>query len=875
MSLPPQPPIGRGRARGKPPPAAGLPPPRQAGVPQPMYNPAADPGVAEPLPIPRPRGRGLAAQLRPQEFQEELARSIQAAHISEAGTSASDDGAKGDGGPPNRGTCRQRPMELVTKPPSMSCKQGVTGQTLLLKANYFNFKSYADMALYQYRVDFEPDEERTVVRKAFLKAHKDVLGPHLFDGTVLYTTKRLHPDPFELFTMRTIDETRVRIIIKKTTDCVRGDYHYLQVLNIIIRKVLAALNLQLVGRDYYDPRGKVVLDQHNLEIWPGYLTSIRQHEQEILMNVDVSSKVMRNETAFSFLQECRDRSPGNWKDLFDSGMVGSTVITRYNNATYRIDDVDYDSDPCKTFDMKGRQITFRDYYREKYSLNIRHDNQPLLVSRPKAKDIRGGRSNLVVLVPELCCLTGITESMRSNFQMMKAMADHTRIRPAARIERLERGFMERIENSPAASSELRLWNMSFNPELITFPGRKLPAETIAHGGGKSSAVDKDADFTRNLTKVPMLHMGTLKSWVVIYPSRVARDIQNFCMTLAKSSRSLHFGIPEPALEEIKDDRSGSYVEAIERSISVHNPTLVMCILMNNKADRYEAIKKKCYVDRAIPSQVVLAKNLNSKGIMSICTKIAIQINCKLGGSPWSSPIPFKQSVMVAGFDVTHDTRMKGRSVGALVASLNHDCTRYFSAVSMHVNGEELSNDISVQFTKAIVKYRNIHKTVPSKIIFYRDGVGDGNIHYVLSHEVQLIKKALDQFYPDGGVKLCVVIVSKNINARIFQGNENPPPGTIVDHTITHPDRYDFYLVSQSVRQGTVSPTYYNVIYDEAGLKPDIMQRFTYKLTHLYYNWSGTVRVPAPVQYAHKLAFLVGQAIHRPPNPSMDDLLYFL
>jgi argonaute-like protein implicated in RNA metabolism and viral defense len=42
-----------------------------------------------------------------------------------------------------------------------------------------------------------------------------------------------------------------------------------------------------------------------------------------------------------------------------------------------------------------------------------------------------------------------------------------------------------------------------------------------------------------------------------------------------------------------------------------------------------------------------------------------------------------------------------------------------------------------------------------------------------------------------------------------------------------------------------------------------------------YFSQGTVRVPAPVQYAHKLAQLVGQNLHRPPHNDLDDLLYFL
>jgi aubergine-like protein len=61
---------------------------------------------------------------------------------------------------------------------------------------------------------------------------------------------------------------------------------------------------------------------------------------------------------------------------------------------------------------------------------------------------------------------------------------------------------------------------------------------------------------------------------------------------------------------------------------------------------------------------------------------------------------------------------------------------------------------------------------------------------------------------------------------------------LLDFLLSH--RYDFYLVSQSVRQGTVSPTSYNVISDNVGLDADKLQRLTYKLTHLYYNWSVSI-----------------------------------
>jgi len=166
------------------------------------------------------------------------------------------------------------------------------------------------------------------------------------------------------------------------------------------------------------------------------------------------------------------------------------------------------------------------------------------------------------------------------------------------------------------------------------------------------------------------------------------------------------------------------------------------------------------------------------------------------------------------------------------------------------------------------------------ILFYRDGASDGEIEYVHSIEVQQLNGKIAEVYQETGQlpKFCYIIVNKRINTRIFQqdnrGPTNPKSGTIVDNTITLPERYDFYLISQSVRQGTVAPTSYNVIHDTMGLEPDKLQMLTYKFCHLYYNWSGTVRVPQVVQYARKLAMLAGQCLHQAPA-QFEKQLFFL
>lgn len=212
----------------------------------------------------------------------------------------------------------------------------------------------------------------------------------------------------------------------------------------------------------------------------------------------------------------------------------------------------------------------------------------------------------------------------------------------------------------------------------------------------------------------------------------------------------------------------------------------------------------------------------------------------------------------------------------MVASLDKRMTRYFSAVNAHANGDELSNDLSQNICKAAQAYYVTNRALPSYIVIYRDGVGEGQVPQVMEREVVQIRKSLDVLYgAPNKYKMAFIIVTKRLNTRFFHNRDNPPAGTVVDDVITSPIKYDFFIVSQQVRQGTITPTSYSVIYDNLGLDADKIQRLSYKLTHMYFNCSNTVRVPAPCHYAHKLAFLVSRFIHRAPDSQLQNILYFL
>lgn len=98
-------------------------------------------------------------------------------------------------------------------------------------------------------------------------------------------------------------------------------------------------------------------------MWPGYVTSIRQHEHNILMCAEISSKVMRRETVLNILQECV-KNHRDYKENFARTVIGSTVLTDYNNKTYRVDDVDWERSPSSTFETREGPKSFVDYYRQ-------------------------------------------------------------------------------------------------------------------------------------------------------------------------------------------------------------------------------------------------------------------------------------------------------------------------------------------------------------------------------------------------------------------------------------------------------------------------------------------------------------------------------
>ena len=88
----------------------------------------------------------------------------------------------------------------------------------------------------------------------------------------------------------------------------------------------------------------------------------------------------------------------------------------------------------------AKETSYVEYYNKKYGWGIRETNQPVIINVDKKT------GNKIVLIPELCQMTGLSESMRANFQLMKAMGNVTHADAQRRIEEC-RALLEQFDKN--------------------------------------------------------------------------------------------------------------------------------------------------------------------------------------------------------------------------------------------------------------------------------------------------------------------------------------------------------------------------------------------------------------------------------------------
>lgn len=100
----------------------------------------------------------------------------------------------------------------------------------------------------------------------------------------------------------------------------------------------------------------------------------------------------------------------------------------------------------------------------------------------------------------------------------------------------------------------------------------------------------------------MLDLARFDQMIVLHPN--SRDISNFMTAVTRAGNGMGWQMPRFILQNINKSEVRNYIDAINQiNVPQGHMACVICILPNKGPERYNGIKKRCSVDRGIPSQV--------------------------------------------------------------------------------------------------------------------------------------------------------------------------------------------------------------------------------------------------------------------------------
>lgn len=779
--------------------------------------------------------------------------------------------------------------------PTSGPSNKLVGTTVTLTCNYFPV-SFGKLEVHQYHIEFDPPIESRPLRGGLLSNLAPIIGNiFVLHSQILFLPHKLKSDIETQVTSNPKkgkgEPTTYKVTIKQLQN--PDTANIFNCMNLLVKKLMRALKLEQIGRSYFDPRKAVRVrgrdGQTAFELWPGYQATLERLQSGPYLLTEVKHKVMRNDSVYSFIRGMR-------QDEALAALRDKIIRTCYNNKTYRITNLDYKNrlHEITFIDKKiEKSISVMEYMQRTYPNQMKNidSHQPVIESTYTNK--RTGYTWTAYLIPQLCLMSGLTDEMRNDFGMMKEFKNHTLIAPGERMRQLKdllHGFSD--PGLREAAKEKGWIQISTDP--LRLPGRILPAERIMMKGpkGDEPVDNRDADWGQFHKQ--RLHFWRTSDhslrWMIIHHNGRDFDLRSVIDSMMKVAYGAGVQLEDPETHEVRGISGEDYASTINAHLDYDKRIdFVLCILPNTNKDRYDRIKQIHFKERPTISQCVTAKVLG-KSLMSVCTKLMLQITTKIGGCPWvlnfTEVLP--KATMVVGINIAS---FSGKSVVGMVASMDKNISSFYSRVYRQAPGQPKITQLGSFIKDACVEFKKGIDKFPAAIVIYRDGAGEGQIKSVLEDEYKQVEDTLKA----GGVTAEVVFVisQKRINTRFFKDGSNVPAGTLVDSVVTATkDRhehlgttFDFYLVGQSHMQGnrpaagTMNPARYWVKHPRLGeercLTAEQIQRLTFKLCHIFYNWSGTVSIPALTKYAEVLAKLVVTSVGDEVKPALHRKTYYL
>uniref|UniRef100_A0A8C1TFE7 EIF2C 3 n=1 Tax=Cyprinus carpio TaxID=7962 RepID=A0A8C1TFE7_CYPCA len=610
----------------------------------------------------------------------------------------------------------------------------------------------------------------------------------------------------------------------------------------VVMRHLPSMRYTPVGRSFFSsPEGYDHPLGGGREVWFGFHQSVRPAMWKMMLNIDVSATAFyKAQPVIQFMCEVLDihNIDEQPRPLTDSHRVKFTKeikglkveVTHCGTMRrkYRVCNVTRRPASHQTFPLQlenGHTVerTVAQYFREKYNLQLKYPHLPCLQVRVKIFDQQEEISRLV---------------RSANYNSDPFVQE----------------FQFRVRD-----------------EMAEVTGRVLPAPMLQYGGRNRTVATPSHGVWDMRGK--QFHTGVeIKMWAIacFATQRQCREevLKGFTDQLRKISKDAGMPIQgQPCF--CKYAQGADNVEPMFRHLkNTYAGLQLIIVILPGKTPVYAEVKRVGDTLLGMATQCVQVKNVVKTSPQTL-SNLCLKINVKLGGInnilvPHQRPSVFQQPVIFLGADVTHPPAgdSKKPSIAAVVGSMDAHPSRYCATVRVQRPRQEVIQDLASMVRELLIQFYKSTHYKPTRIIFYRDGVSEGQFRQVLYYELLAIREAcisLEKEYQPG---ITYIVVQKRHHTRLFCADHtervgrsgNIPAGTTVDTDITHPYEFDFYLCSHAGIQGTSRPSHYHVLWDDNCFTADEFQLLTYQLCHTYVRCTRSVSIPAPAYYAHLVAF---------------------
>ncbi|KAI5827015.1 ribonuclease H-like domain-containing protein [Schizophyllum commune] len=679
----------------------------------------------------------------------------------------------------------------------------------------------------------------------------------------------------------------------------------LQVINLlqlIIRQHSNNLMKPAVNaKAYFTNKDRHVFQGTPIELWRGYFQSVRPTIGRLLINIDT--------TVAPFI------APGGVIDFMLS-IIGSNNVAhlaipethpnfqRLSRAVKNLQiTVKFNKAPTKiirglepraghfTFhnDQKGRSMSVQSHYHRAHGYRMAYpDIIGLRLTGPSAP-------NPVIVPAELCTLKPFQFYKRKLDENMTAQTvKFATLKPKERKDKILKGLGGGVD-SPIQhyqqSSYIRAAGMVIGQELEQVQGRMLPPPTLLYDQPAIYAQQpqkRPSEVPRggawNMVGKRVAKPRHLSNWAAVNFAPAISDgrATDFIKRLVDACQKL--GVDPPAISHpINGDglNTEKYLEKAYGRLDHKRPPLLLIFLPQNAKGIRQRVKHWGDIQCGVITQCV--RELKVKGANDqYFNNLGIKLNARLGGMSAKVRSPVmdllqKKTTMIVGADVSHPGPGQARpSMVSLVYSHDGDAARFNAITDIQdARTERIENmrDHAYRAIQGFVKINNREdlpiKLFPQRVVFYRDGISEGEFHSVAAQEVADFKsgveKALNKYKSAGrappdapGPEVAYIVVGKRHHVVFFPSDKrdedgktgNLPSGFVTDRGLESPFARDFFLQSHSAIQGTSRSSHYVVLHNDIrDFDVELFKQLSFHLCHTYAKATRAVSIPSPVYYA--------------------------